>query len=476
MSATAEAIDLQGLHLAWREAWRASPDEETYEVTDVEGELPRELCGTLYRNGPSQRVLPHEGYGALHLFDGDGLVHAFRFDDGRLHYTGRFVRNASFRFEEAAGPSRQDFLGFRVADPAPDAPMRVQPNTNVVFHGGRLLALVENGVPFELDPRTLASLGERPPCQPMLGMSTSAHPKIDGRTGQAFLHGYQPVPPYVQYYVLERDGTCSLAETIDTPYAVMMHDLAITEHHVVFLLCPMLFELDPERSFRDWIRWAPEKGLRFGVRSRAAGGAVRWFEAPTPGFMFHPGNAYEDEGRIVMDACTYLDGDALLEQLACFRAGRTVPRAGAVPFLYELDLATGACTERQLSDRGAEFPRLDDRRVGYPNRWGYAVVGEPDALRPGPKAILKYDRTTGRSVAHELPPRHYPSEPVFVPRTSDAAEDDGFVLIVVYDGTTGLGYVAVLDARNLERAPLARAQLRHRIPMGFHGNFAPGVV
>src|SRR5262249_35420781 len=146
--------------------------EETYPITEVEGEIPRELRGTLYRNGPSQKVLPREGYAALHLFDGDGLIHAFRFADGAVHYRSRFVKNASFELEQRLGPSRQSFFNFNVSDPAPEGDARAQPNTNVVWHGGKLLAMVENALPFELDPQSLDSLGERPPADPMLGFCT----------------------------------------------------------------------------------------------------------------------------------------------------------------------------------------------------------------------------------------------------------------------------------------------------------------
>jgi carotenoid cleavage dioxygenase len=281
----------------------------------------------------------------------------------------------------------------------------------------------------------------------------------------------------VQLYVVEPDGRCSLAETIDTPYSVMMHDLAITEHYVVFMLCPVLFDLVEGRPFRDWIRWAPEKGLKFGVRERTPESPVRWFEAPTPGFIFHPGNAYEENGRIVMDACTYLDGDALLAGLAGVRAGQCPDDAGAVPFLYELDLASGTCRERQLDDRGAEFPRLDDRLVGHRNRYGYAVMSDSrNFFLPGELTLVKYDRQGGRSQHHRFGRGHFPGEPVFVPRTADAAEDDGFVLSVVADMPAGTSYLAVLDARNLEAPPLAVAHLEHRVPLGFHGNFAAGVV
>jgi carotenoid cleavage dioxygenase len=469
--ANRDALELS----AWTEAWRPTDREDAYELTDVEGEVPREIHGTLYRNGPSQKVLPREGDLALHLFDGDGLVHAFRFDDGRVRYRSRFARTDSLLFDEKRGPSKQHTINLQVADPDPDAPFRVQANTNAVFHAGRLLAMEENGLPFEMDPRSLESVGWLRFRDPMLGMSVSAHPKIDGRTGQMWIHGYQPVPPFVQLYAIEPDGRCSLAEAVETPYPVMMHDLAITEHYVILLLCPVLFDLR-EGGFREWIRWAPEKGLRFGVRERTPGAPVRWFDAPTPAFIFHPGNAYEDGDVIRMDACSYLDPAGLLRDLATFRSGRVGAGAKAVPFLYELDLASGACRERQLDDRGAEFPRLDDRRVGHPNRFGYAVVCPDSAVGPGPKSILKYDRRGGPSVAHRFAPGSQPGEPIFVPRSAGAEEDDGFVLCVVFDPARAASDLVVLDARALDAAPLAVAHLRHRVPAGFHGNFAPGVV
>jgi all-trans-8'-apo-beta-carotenal 15,15'-oxygenase len=62
-----------------------------------------------------------------------------------------------------------------------------------------------------------------------------------------------------------------------------------------------------------------------------------------------------------------------------------------------------------------------------------------------------------------------------VPRAAGAGEDDGFVLSVVATNE-GKSYLAVLDAKNIDAKPLAKAHLEHRVPLGFHGNFATGVV
>lgn len=474
--------DADALRTWFVDSWRPTRNEEVYEITDVEGEVPREIHGTLYRSSPSQNVLPPEGAEALHLFDGDGLMHALRFDDGHVHYTGRFARNESFLVEEEEGRYCMNGVSIRVDDPTDRVPIRVQHNTNIVRHGDRLLALVENGVPLQLDARSLDPIGPFDCGGRMLGYATSAHPKIDAQTGQMMIHGYQPWEPYLQYYVIEPDGRCSVAEVVDAPYATMMHDAAITENHVVFPLCPVVLNGDTligGGTLAQASRWEPDRGLKFGIRSRGAGGEVRWFEARTPGFLFHFGNAYEANGKIYADVCLYQDPAGLLATLATVRRGDLGSGLTANPFLYEFDLATGACTERQLDDRSAEFPRCDDRLVGRPNRWGYAVVSRDGATTPHDfyfGTIVKYDREGGASSYHRLPHGDWSGEPVFVPRTPDADEDDGFVLAVGYEGPTGRSYVLVLDARHLDGAPLAKLYFRHRIPMGFHGCFAPGVV
>ena len=61
------------------------------------------------------------------------------------------------------------------------------------------------------------------------------------------------------------------------------------------------------------------------------------------------------------------------------------------------------------------------------------------------------------------------SEPVFVPTSEGAAEGEGWLLCVVYDEGRDTSDLVVLDARDLERGPIARARVPHRVPLGFHG-------
>jgi carotenoid cleavage dioxygenase-like enzyme len=456
---------------------RPHPVESDYAISKVEGEIPRELNGTLYRNGPNQKIPPTAGAGALHLFDGDALVHAIRFEDGSAHHRGRFARTESFEREQEAGVYCLGGLNLG-PDRALDLdvfPRKISPNTNIVPHAGRLFALVENAPPFEMDPVTLESIGLWDFDGKMLGVSTTAHPKIDGRTGQMWIHGYQPMDPHLQLYCVEPDGRVSLAESHDAPWSSMMHDFAITEHHVIFPLGSMTLDLAPMlegKRFSQVLAGRSDLAMRFGIRSREPGSEVRWFEAPSPGYMFHPGNAYEEDGRIFMDACTYDDPQGLIDSLDVVRAGGDVRGFIARPTLYEFDLASGTCKETRLSDASAEFPRIDDRRVGYKNRWGYAATAEPgeDASALFQR-ITKYDREGGPSIDRAPVDGQWVGEPIFVPRNAEAEEDEGFVLALVHDAHRDQTAVEILDARAIDAEPLARLWLDERVPVGFHGSW-----
>lgn len=60
-------------------------------------------------------------------------------------------------------------------------------------------------------------------------------------------------------------------------------------------------------------------------------------------------------------------------------------------------------------------------------------------------------------------------EPIFVPRSKDANESEGFLLSYVYREQDNRSDLVILDAMNIDDEPLAIIQLPHRVPFGFHG-------
>jgi len=152
----------------------------------VEGELPRELNGTLYRNGPN----PQFDAPGAHWFVGDGMLHAFHIENGRASYRNRWVRTPKWLAEHDAG--RAIFAGFggRRLPGAPDTACTDSgvANTNIVFHGGKLLALEEGHLPTEIEPGTLETRGYYD-YDKRIGGPFTAHPKVDPLTGETMFFG-----------------------------------------------------------------------------------------------------------------------------------------------------------------------------------------------------------------------------------------------------------------------------------------------
>ena len=436
----------------------------------VEGKIPRELNGTLYRNGPNPQFAPR---GRYHWFDGDGMIHAFTITDGTVHYRNRWVRTERFKLEREAGEAL--FGGLNDMGATDPRVMGIFPNaanTNIIVHAGKLLALWEAGPPHELDPYTLDTIGPYDFAGKLVGPMT-AHPKIDPETGELLFFGYSPFPPYLRYSVASAEGKIVRSEEIDVPVPTMMHDFITTREHAIFMVFPATFRPENLTSGKP-IRWEPELGTKIGVMSRNGGKAeVRWFEAD-PCYVFHPMNAYSDNGRVIADVCRF-------DRLPLFDEGQSTEGSESGPSArltrWTFDLAGGTVKEEPLDEDPADFPRLDERYSGLRYRYGYAGgrVGSP--LNAGIfNAIFLYDHKTGRRRVHNLGPTNFTSEPIFVPRSPGAREGEGFLLTVVYRHDENRSDLLILDAENVEDKPLATVKLPHRVPYGFHGNWGQGIA
>ena len=464
------------------------PMEGAIHDLPVVGEIPGELNGTLYRNGPNPQFAPR---GEYHFFGGDGMVHAFAIEDGRCHYRNRWVRTPKFECEREAGEAL--FATFAGPDQSDSRTRGVRggpSNTNIVWHGGKLLALVEGGLaPVELDPETLETLGVwnfdgalRQPIEPgmaealgidapdgMVDGSFTAHPKIDPESGEMLAFGYDALPPFLTYRVIDAAGKLVRNEKISTPFPSMIHDFITTREHVIFPIFPATLRVERAAKGESVLDWEPDLGTHVGVMPRdGTNEDVVWFQTD-PCFVFHPLNAHSEDGRIITEMAQY-------ERLPIGGAGSDVEYVPARLVRWTLDLASGTLKQEALDDRMLEFPRLDERRAGLSYRYGYAAgAGQVESSLPllGTNAVLRYDVGSGARDSHELGVNSASGEPVFVPRSENAAEGEGFLLSVVYRAETDRSELLILDAENLSGAPLATVLLPHRVPGGFHGNWRP---
>lgn len=436
----------------------------------VVGELPRELNGTLYRNGPN----PQFETPGSHWFVGDGMLHAFHIENGRASYRNRWVRTPKFVAEHDAGRALYRGFGHKL----PDAPASLgsdsgAANTNIIFHAGRLLALEEGHAPTEIEPGTLTTLGYQN-YRGRIGGPFTAHPKIDPVTGEMNFFGYNArgiFSPTISVGAIDASGIVTRFERFDAPYASMVHDFIVTENHLLFPILPITGSMDRARSGRPPYAWEPDKGSYVGVMKRGGSADdIRWFRAEAC-YVFHVMNAWDDGDRIIADVMqseeaplfTHPDGSPTDPAKSSARLCR---------WTFDLASNTDGFTRTYLDDVTGEFPRIDERRAGLVSTQGWYACDNP---APGASSAFSGITHVGRGGIrlgqYMLPLGDSISEPVFVARDSDAAEGDGWLLAVVWRARQNRSDLAVFNASDLAIGPIALVQLGHRVPSGFHGNW-----
>ncbi len=420
--------------------WAPTQVEATATSLEVEGRLPPELDGRYLRVGPN----PANG-SSPHALLGDGMIHGVRLCGGRADW----YRNRYVRTPHQANPSSHYFEKFAELDNS-------LANTHVVGHAGRILALEEAHLPYEVDAN-LETVGPYDFGGRLAG-SMTAHPKICPETGELLFFGYALSPPYLTYHRVSRDGVLLQSEPITVKAATFMHDFNVTRNFVIFMDLPALWG----GSLTDGlpIHWSEDYGARLGVMPRDGTDAdVRWFDIE-PCYVFHPMNAYESGDEIVLDVC---------RSEYKFKAG--APQSKPRLHRWSIDTRSGNVKETPLDDRAIEFPRVPDDRVGRPYRYGYAFEFD-DEIPLVAKRYVKFDMQNGTSVAHDLGGR-LGGEAVFVPASGASAEDDGYLLAFTRDLSAQKSELIVLDASQPERDAIARVQIPERVPFGFHGSWIP---
>ena len=425
-------------------------DEVTTIDLPVTGSLPEALSGRYLRNGPNPLATPEPS--TYHWFTGDGMVHGIRIRDGRAEwYRNRWVRSA-----EVARA-----LGEPIRPGPVHADMDFAPNTNVIGHAGRTFAIVEAGArPYELTYE-LDTLGPSDFGGTLPGGYT-AHPKRDPVSGE--LHAvsyYWGWGNLVQYTVVDTKGTVRKVADIEVGGPVSVHDMSLTERFAVIYDLPVVFDAEAALSGAGFpYRWDPDYRARVGLMERDGGSEdVSWFDVE-PCYVFHPMNAYDDGGTVVLD---------VVRHQRMFDTHPLGPDEGP-PTLerWSIDLAGGKLIEERLDDRGQEFPRVDERLVGRRHRYGYA-----GAFLVDDSALIKHDLQRRTSEVRPTASPGGASEAVFVPSGPVSAEDDGWVLSLVYDADRDASDLLVLNAADFTGPPQAIVHLPQRVPFGFHGNWVP---
>lgn len=468
----------------WRSGYRSQPEEFAYWIDDVAGTIPAGLEGTLFRNGPG--LLDVQGHPIRHPFDGDGMISSIAFRQGRAFYRNRFVQTAGYVAEHRAGqPLYRGVFGTQ--KPGGwwanlfDLQLKNIANTHIVYWGGKLFALWEAAEPHRLHPETLETIGLdyldgllKP------GDAFAAHPRFDpgnSAIGQApRLVNFSiktGLSSTITLHEFATSGQCVKSYSQTIPGFAFMHDFAITPSYAIFFQNPVSFNPLPFvfglKGAAECIQFDPKATTKIIVIPREGTGSLKTLNAPA-GFVFHHANAFEQDGKVMVDSIVYQDFPTLDEGMGFEDVDFSQVPEGQL-WRFTLDLATDKAEATCLVSRCCEFPTLHPHQVGQPYRYLFIGAAHQPIGNAPLQALLKQDLQTGEAQLWSEAPRGFMGEPVFVPKPGGTAEDEGWVLCLIYNAARQCSDLIILDGQNIEAGPVARLKLKHHVPYGLHGSF-----
>lgn len=465
-------------------------EEISNQSLETKGSIPDWLAGTLVRNGPVY-VTVH-GKTNAHWFDGLAMLHAFSFQNGQVWYSNRFLRTDAYKtvFEKgslryagfASDPCRSifkrlftHFVPHKAGVSLPNA------NVNVAKIADEYVALTETPLPVHFDPQTLETLGvlDYQDQLPHERSWESAHPHHDAARQETlnYLVEYGRISKYVLYRIKEGSSAREIIAELPVEEPSYMHSFSVTENYVIFTEYP--FVVNPldlimkNRGFITNFIWDPERGTQFIVIARQTGEVVGKYKT-APFFSFHHANAFEEEGKIVLDIICYEDPHVITELAGQYRPDARVSRHLGEHIQerlerFTLTLNTGEIKGDVVFKDSVEFPRINDKFDGKPYRYLYLVdPRDPTLDDNSPRMLYKVDRETKES--NKWSERAcYPGEPVFVPSPQAKEEDEGVILAVVLNLEKRASFLLVLDGKTFKE--IGRAEVMHAIPPGLHGQY-----
>jgi all-trans-8'-apo-beta-carotenal 15,15'-oxygenase len=440
--------------------------EGTWNAQRIEGKIPSDLNGTLFRMTKGQ--LDNHGVPLKHWFDGDAFLLKYSIVDGKVTISARFVDTPERQQENTAG--RMLYLEYGTVPPRVPARYKNQPNINVILWDGRLLGLSEAFHPSEIDPETLAYRGPWDFYGTLpLNVSFTAHPKFD-IDGAGYTFGTNNgIDWALMVYRMELNGTLTQIAKVPLPGYFMVHDMILGREHLVFVVPPVQYDFlalaTGTVAAADVLHYMENNPTRLIVVRKDGTGNPVVFEQP-PGMVYHHGNLTETGNVLSFHSLMSPDGSVL--KLFDSWSDESWPRLRPNHLTqFSLDLNNMQVTRTTIG-KGNEFPRFDVRRVGKDARYLYAVHEDPIDLFSFPE-IIRFDLGTGRQQRVGSGSNRTLGEGVFVPRPGKTEETDGWLLNQGYDAAEDETFLEIRDAETLELE--ARIWTGAHLPLGFHGNF-----
>ncbi len=480
-----------------REDWASAYCNVEKELKDIplkiiKGQVPKDLKGTFYRNGPGR--LERGGRWVHHPFDGDGMIAAIKFKNGNVKITNKYVRTEGWIAEEKAkkflyrGVFGTQKPGGAIAN-AFDIRLKNIANTHVVKLGNELLALWEASSPYALEPTTLETIGIsnlNGALKP--GEAFSAHPRFDpGHYGQKRMvtFGVKTGPKStlrLMEFSAEGNHTGKLLSDRKDQFNgfAFLHDFAITPNWAIFMQNAINFNPIPfllgQKGAGQCLKSKKGGQAKFWLIPRDsgcyAGEAPRIINAPD-GFVFHHLNAWEESKKVTIESIFYQDFPSI-EPDEDFRQINFELLPEGILKRSCIDIESNTSSVKIISNQCCEFATVNPDYEGIKAKYAWMAVSDKKEGNGPLQAIKKIDLINNTECIWSTAPRGFVSEPLFIAKKhNSASEDQGWIIVLIWDGKRKGTNLIILNSENLTEEAIL--ELPIKIPHGLHGSWVEDI-
>ena len=454
--------------------------ENTLYDCEVDGDIPDDLDGAFYRVGPDAQYPKPTSLEHDIAFDGEGHASVFRIQNSHVDYMSRWVKNDRWKAQHKARKSLYGvYRNPYTDDPSVRNLSRATQNTQVWYHNGRVLAMKEDSMPAALDPHTLETLdGNYRFDGKVEGQTFTAHPKNDSHTGDLLAFGYEARglgSTDINVYRISPQGKTLWQAWVKAPYCSEIHDYAITEKHIVFLVYPLAYlgEGLMKAGGVHW-GWDSTRDTYLGVMRRDGDGKdIQWVKGPQT-MCTHTMGCWTDGNMVYVD----MDGGDG-NQFPFFPSPNPADKFDPVKAAGRIRRFSFDTSKRNASnfdmkvmypEVGGGLARQDDRYHTVPYRYGFLLGGVQ-----GKSGWTRIDHQTGKVDVFSPGPDSSVSEMCFVPRRKGAPEGDGYLVGVCTRAKEyGRSDLLIVDTQHMDEGPVATVKLPYRAAPQVHGFWVPG--
>lgn len=310
-----------------KELIKFDQDKDIYVTINHSNKLFNKISGTFVQIGSNPKYV--DDIETHHIFDGDGIVNAVFFKNGKIIFRNHIVKTKRFLTEQKLNKKVYLNLGelrgidgfFKVVKHFILEYLSLIPkatgtaNTALLNWNNKIYALHECDLPYELEFDFENGIIETKDQINLPNIkSVTAHPKVDKIKKELYLYTYNNYDfseGKFFYNVLDSDMKIKKQLNHSLINNGIIHDIGQTKDHFIIPDLPLKYDSNLMLYGKIPLSFDKSGITRFGVINKNSPEEIDWYYSEKNIFLFHFSKSYETKNNFIIYSCNSKEMDMM---------------------------------------------------------------------------------------------------------------------------------------------------------------------